>query len=437
MKKFKKNLVIFSLLFSFQLFFVMTENLYSDLFQKDHIDVISVDGVIGPVVSEYIVNSIEASEREGAIALIIQLDTPGGLDESMREIIKKILSSEIPIVVYVSPSGARAASAGVFITIAAHIAAMSPGTNIGAAHPVVMGGQKVDEEMSKKMVNDAVAYIKSIAKKRGRNEEWAEKSVSESVSITEQEALQEGVVDFIAENVDDLIKKIHNYDIVLPLGKKVLKTHEVQVRYKDAGIRYRILSAITNPNIAYILMMIGLAGLYFEFSHPGSIFPGVIGGISLILAFYSLHTLSVNYAGVLLILLGLILLIAEIKIQSYGLLAIGGIASFFLGSIMLFDSPLPYLRVSWSVIIPTLIIVASFFMLVTALAFRAYMKRSLIGLEAMQGIEGETITQISQRKGKVFIHGEYWNAFSDEDIEEGEVVEVIEVKGLKLKVKKV
>ena len=307
--------------------------------------VIQVEGVIAPSSADYIISAIKRADREVAEALVIELDTPGGLDLSMRSIIKEMLAAERPIVVYVSPSGARAASAGAFITLAAHVAAMAPGTNIGAAHPVNMGGE-MGKEMNKKVTNDAAAYIRTIAEKRGRNVQWAEDAVRKSVSATEKEAVKLKIVDLVSEKLDDLLAAIDGRTVTTASGKVILHTKGVEVKRIDMGLRDKVLKVISDPTIAYILLMLGLAGLYFELSTPGAILPGILGGICLILAFYAFQTLPINYAGLLLILLAIILFIAEVKVASHGLLAAGGIAAMILGSMMLIKSSEPFMRIS-------------------------------------------------------------------------------------------
>ncbi|MDY6862342.1 MAG: nodulation protein NfeD [Thermodesulfobacteriota bacterium] len=420
----------------FLLLFLLSLLLYTDNIFAGRITVIEVEKVINPVVAEFISQSIDRSVKDEDICFIIRLDTPGGLDSSMRDIAKKILNSPVPIVVYVSPSGARAASAGVIITMAANIAAMAPGTNIGAAHPVAMGQTKMDETMSEKVENDAAAYIESIAHKRGRNAKWAVKAVRESASITEKEALKKNVIDIIATNIDDLLRNIDGREVETPQGKKIILTKNVDVSYKDMAVRQKILYVISRPEIALYLLMLGLAGLYFELSHPGVIFPGVIGAICLILAFYSLQTLPTNYAGILLILLSLILFIAEIKVTSYGLLSLGGVVSLVLGSLLLFDSPIPYLRPSLYTIGYTVLLTSFFFLTIVALAVRAYRSKPTTGKEGLVGLEGEAVSRISPY-GKIFAHGEYWNAYSDTPVEKGERVKIIEVRDLKLRVEKI
>jgi membrane-bound serine protease (ClpP class) len=403
--------------------------------KNPHVNVAKIDSIINPVVVEFIAESIERSSKDGAECLIIQLDTPGGLDLSMRKIVKDMLSADIPIIVYVSPGGARAASAGVMITMASNIAAMSPGTNIGAAHPVTMGGQKIDKEMEKKVVNDAVAYIKSIAEERGRNAKWAEDAVRKSVSVTEKEALNLKVIDLVAPDIKTLLLEINGRKVKTAKGTFTLNTKDAEPVFINMGIRHNILNILSNPNIAYVLMMIGFLGLYFELAHPGVIFPGVIGAISLILAFFAFQTLPINYAGILLIVLAIILFIVEVKVTSFGLLTIGGIISMLLGSLMLFESPVPYLRVSWAVLIPVVLGTSALFILSATLAFRAYISKPTTGMEGLVGEIGTAKTEILQ-EGKVFIHGEYWNAYSDEVIPEGEKVRVLKVDSLRMKVER-
>lgn len=397
------------------------------------IDVIEIDDPITPVVAEYIVRSIDEAESDQARCLIIQLDTPGGLDLAMRDIIKRIMASEVPVVVFVGPSGARAASAGALITLAAHVAAMAPGTNIGAAHPVNLGGE-MDETMAAKVSNDAAAYIESIAEKRGRNKEWAIKAVRESVSISETEALKENVVDLLADDLQDLIGKLDGREVDTASGTTKLETKGAAVNRKAMGFRDIILKALANPNIAYILFMAGLAGLYFEFSNPGAIFPGVIGGISIILAMYSMQTLSANYAGVLMILLAVVLFILELKITSFGLLAFGGAVALTLGSLMLFDSSVPAMRVSLSVIVPTVVLVSSSFLLAIWLVVKAQRSRPTTGKEGLINLIGEARTDIGEQ-GRVFVHGEYWNARSETPIVRGARVRVVKVDGMLLTVR--
>jgi membrane-bound serine protease (ClpP class) len=404
--------------------------------EKPPINFIEVDGIINPATAKFITESIDQTTQQGAQCLIIQLDTPGGLMESMRMIVKKILTSNIPIIVYVAPSGARAASAGVFITLAAHIAVMAPGTHIGAAHPVTLGAEgKESKTMTEKIVNDTVSNIKTIAKTRGRNVDWAEKAVRKSVSITEDEALKLNVIDFISPNLQDLLNKIDGKIIKFDGITRTLLTKGVQPRSIKMSWRYKLLDTISNPTIAYILLMLGIYGIFFELSNPGAILPGVVGGIFLILAFYALQMLPVNYAGLALILFAIILFIAEVKVISHGLLAIGGVVSLFLGSLMLFESPTEYMRVSLSVIIPAVLVSAGFFIFAVTKAIKARLKKPTTGMEGLVGEVGIASTTIAP-EGKVSIHGEFWNAFSNQNIEKGEKVQVIGGTNLKLEVKK-
>ncbi len=394
---------------------------------------VRVEGVINPVTSEFILKSISKAEKEGFSSLIIELDTPGGLDTSMRSIIKAINGSSIPVIVYVAPSGARAASAGVFITMAAHVAAMAPGTNIGAAHPVGMGG-KMDKTMVEKATNDAVAYIKSIAQSRGRNQKWAEDAVRKSVSITAREALDKNVVDLIAENRDDLLEKLDGRVVETASGKVVIKGKGASIVEGQMGTRLKILGMISDPNVAYILMLLGFYGLFFELTNPGAIFPGVIGGICLILAFYSFQTLPVNYAGLLLIILAIIMFVLEVKIASHGVLTIGGIVAMIIGSLMLFESPGPFVKLSLALIIPAVLVTAAFFTITIGLAFKAWRRKPVTGTEGLVGLTGVAHTDIGE-DGMALVRGEYWQAFSDEPIGRGDKIMVESVDGLKIKVK--
>jgi membrane-bound serine protease (ClpP class) len=399
-------------------------------------DVITVSAAITPAVARYIIRGINEAYAQDSAGLIILLDTPGGLDLAMRDIVKELLNSNIPVIVFVYPSGARAASAGVMITMAAHVAAMAPGTNIGAAHPVAMGvGGKMDKTMAEKVENDAVAYVKGIAKKKGRNIDWAERAVRKSESVTAEEALKLKVIDVVAADVGQLLADIDGKTVALPSKTVTLYTKGATLNEKEMGLRERILTTLSDPNIAYLLLMIGLAGLYFEFAHPGAILPGVVGGIALILAFFALQTLPVNFAGILLIIFGIILFIAEIKIVSHGMLTVAGVISLVLGSLLLFESPIPALRVSLKVMIPTIIIISLFFIAIIGLAVKAQMRKPATGSEGMVGVKGNAVTPIHE-DGKVFMKGEYWNAYSSEMIDEGERVEVVGMKGLTLEVKR-
>ncbi|MGD0281293.1 MAG: nodulation protein NfeD [Dissulfurispiraceae bacterium] len=397
---------------------------------------ITVNGIINPVAAEYIGAAVSQASEMKAEALIIRLDTPGGLDSSMREIVRDVVGSTVPVVAYVAPSGSRAASAGVFITMAAHIAAMASGTNIGAAHPVTMG-EKMDKVMSEKVTNDAAAYIRSLAKQRGRNEQWAEDAVRKSVSITETEALKIDVIDLVAKDVTELLSKLDGRKVTTAAGEKVLKTAGAKVIEHEMSMRYRILDLISNPNVAYILMLLGFYGLFFEFTNPGAIFPGVMGGICLILGFYALQTLPVNYAGLLLIILGIIFFILEVKIVSHGMLTIGGVIALIFGSLMLFESSSPLFRLSLAVVLPATLITALFFVFTVGLAYRAFRRRPLTGAEGLIGLEGLARTEITPQGGTVLVHGEWWSAYSDELIPKDSAVAVEAIKGLKVKVRRV
>jgi membrane-bound serine protease (ClpP class) len=393
---------------------------------------LELEGTISPGTATYLSRGIDEAEKSEAALVVVRLDTPGGLASSMRTMVKAIMNSSVPVVVYVSPQGAGAASAGVLVTVAAHVAAMAPGTNIGAAHPVAAGGKEIEKTMSEKVVNDMASYGRGIAQEKGRNAEWVEKAVRESVSITAEEALEKKVIDVVAADLDDLLKQLDGREVSLQKGKVVLKTKDLVKRHYQPGLRDKILKTISDPNIAYILMMIGLAGLYFELSHPGAIFPGVIGGISLILAFYAFQTLPVNYAGLLLIALAIIFFIAEIKVASYGILSVGGVISLTLGSIMLYED----VGVSLGLMMPTVALIGGFFVVVSALAFRAYRSKPKVGMEAMMGAVGVVKKPIDP-EGLVFVHGELWRAVSREKIDTGEKVEVERSEGLVLTVKRV
>ena len=393
--------------------------------------IIELEGPISPGTATFVTRGLEEAQETGAAFAVIRLDTPGGLGSSMRTIIKAILNSSIPVIVYVAPSGAGAASAGVLITVAGHVAAMAPGTNIGAAHPVTAGGKDIGGTMSDKVVNDMASYGRGIAEDKGRNGQWVEKAIRESVSITAYEALEIKVIDLVAKNMDELFRLVDGKEVHLTSGKVIIKTADLKIEHFRPGFRDRVLKTISDPNIAYILMMIGLAGLYFELSNPGAILPGVIGGISLILAFYSMQTLPVNYAGLLLILLGIIFFIAEIKVTSYGMLSVGGLISLTIGSIMLFED----VGVSLKLLLPTVILVGGFFMVVAGLAFRAYSAQPRSGVEGILGEVGIVKERIDP-EGLVFVHGEYWRAIAAEKIEPGEKIAVEKIQGLILKVRK-
>jgi membrane-bound serine protease (ClpP class) len=400
------------------------------LAMQSEVYIIKVADAISPGTAEFIKTGIKTAEERAATVIIIELDTPGGLAESMRLIVQNILASNVPVVVFVSPSGARAASAGVMITMAADVAAMAPGTNIGAAHPVGAGGKEIDGTMSEKIINDMVAQAKSVAEQRGRNAQWVEAAIRESVSVTETEALKENIIDIIAQDTDDLIKQLNGRELK---NKGVLNLGDPKKVVLEETLRTKILKTISNPNIAYILMMIGLAGLYFELSHPGAIFPGVIGGIALILAFFAMQTLPVNYAGFLLIVLAIIFFIMEMKIASYGLLSVAGIVSLLLGSLMLFEASTPDMKLSLRVLLPTVILISGFFVAVASLVFRAQISKPTTGSMGLVGEIG-VVKKALTPEGKVFVHGELWNARAKEPLDENVKVRVVKVVNLILEV---
>ena len=399
------------------------------------VSLLTVDGVISPVALRLVGAAIDRAQTTGSQALVIQLDTPGGLERSMRAIVQRMLNADVAVVVYVAPTGARAASAGVFITMAAHVAAMAPATNIGAAHPVALGGQ-ADKESLKKIENDAAAFIRTVALERGRNADWAERAVRQSVSITEREAVRLRVVDLVAPSLPDLLDKIDGRVVKTKRGAVTLNTRGATVVAIEIGFRDRVLAVITDPNVAYVLMMLGMIGLLAELYNPGAIFPGVVGGISLILAFFAFQSLPINYAGLLLILFGIVLLIAEIKIVSHGILAIGGTVSMALGSLMLFDAPEAGFRISWWVIISTVGATAGLFLFVVTAGLRALARRPLLG---PSGLIGQTAVarEPLAPEGQVAVQGEIWRAVAEgEPIDEGAPVRIVDVQGLTLKVVK-
>ncbi len=395
-------------------------------------------GSINPGLAGFIAEGIEQAEKDKAEALVILLDTPGGLEASMRKIGQNIVNAKVPVIVFVSPKGARAASAGVFITMAAHVAAMAPGTNIGAAHPVGIGvGGKMDKVMADKVVNDMVAYGRALAKDRGRNADWMEKAVKKSVSIDAEEALKLKVIDLMAEDLNELLAKANGLPVKVAGKTRPLKTTGAPVREIKEGLGTTILKHIADPNIAFILMLIGMAGLYFELAHPGVVLPGVVGAMSLLLALFAFQTLPVNYTGLLLILLAFIFFILEVYVVSYGLLSVGGVISLLLGSMMLFRGGGPGMEIAWRVLIPAVLAVSAFVIAVAALVMRSQLSRAMTGSAGLLGERGESYTEVTPGGGQVFVHGEYWQAVSEEPIAKGEAVEVVEVIGLKLRVRRV
>jgi len=406
---------------------------------SSRIDVLHAEGVINPVLVDYIERGIEQAEEDNAIVCIIQMDTPGGLDTSMRDIVKDIVNARVPVVVYVSPAGARAASAGVFITMAAHVAVMAPNTAIGAAHPVAIGteGEEgMSETMEEKVVNDAAAYIRSIAEAHGRNMEWGEKAVRESVSATEQEALELNVIDMVAADLDSLVSQLDGKQVTM-LGDRVVTLHTqgATINHIKMNTMEDFLYAISDPNIAYILLSLATLGIMAEIFNPGLIFPGVVGAICGLLAFYSLGMLPVNYAGVLLVVLAFGLFIAEVFTTSFGLFTAGGITALVIGSLILFKGG-PLFQVSPWLITTVVIIIAALFAFVISRVIRAHRRQASTGREELIG-KAAVVKVALEPEGTVFYKGERWAAISDKDrVETGETVIITKVDGLKLYVAK-
>ncbi len=404
--------------------------------------VLQAEGAINPVMASYIVNGISEAELHQAAGVIIQLDTPGGLDTSMRDIVQGIVNSTVPVVVYVSPAGARAASAGVFIAMSAHIAAMAPDTTIGAAHPVSIGSsgevQELSPEMNEKVLNDAVSYIKSLAANRNRNVDWAEKAVRESVSVTEKEALELNVVDIVARDLFDLMTQITGREVTLLNGESiVLQIEGAPLREIPMSTMQRLLFLISDSTVAYILLSVGLLGITLELYNPGSIIPGVAGGVCLILAFYALGTLPVNYAGVALIILAFGLFVAEVFTPSFGLLTAGGVVSLIVGSIILFGGGSSIYQVDTKAIVTVVAIVVISMILLVRAVVRGQRRRPVSGTESLMGATA-IVRSLLNPEGTVFVEGEIWNAIlkGDEQAEIGEKVIIIGIDGLKLTVEK-
>jgi membrane-bound serine protease (ClpP class) len=402
------------------------------------VDVYPVDGIINPVVVEYMLESIRQSEEEQATAVIFQLDTPGGLVSSTRLIVKALLNADIPVVVYVSPSGARAASAGTFITMAGHIAAMAPGTNIGAAHPVSGSGEDIEGDMRKKAENDIAAFARSIADQRGRNADWAEAAVRESVSITETQALEQNVIDIVAEDVPALLHQLDGRKVSVSGTEVTLRTAGAIVRYREMTWRQQVLAVLSHPQIALMLISLGSLGLMIELYNPGLIFPGVIGAISLLLAFYSMQMLPINYSGLALIGLALIMFILETQVPSFGMLTVGGVIAMLLGSLMLIDSPEEFLRIPLTTILVVVGTTSALFIFIIGAATRTLSRQPVTGQEGMIGLRGTVTRRIDPTgpPGTVSLQGSLWIARSDTPIEAGETIQVVAVDGIKLTVAK-
>ncbi|OGT75146.1 MAG: serine protease [Gammaproteobacteria bacterium RIFCSPLOWO2_12_47_11] len=434
--------------------------------------ILHVNDAIGPAINDYIHRGLQSTVERNAAVVILQLDTPGGLDTSMRDIIRDIIASPVPVILYVSPSGARAASAGTYMMYAAHIAAMAPGTNLGAATPVQIGGfpdigpsapekekerdrkkdeAGVDEDseetevkeepppvtgdaMTKKMVNDAIAYIRSLAEMRGRNADWAEKAVREGASLSSEKALQQGVIDIIAKDIDELLVKADGWRVNVVGQDITLDTKDLELVYIEPDWRNEFLSVITNPNIAYILMLLGIYGLFFELYNPGFVLPGVVGAICLLMALYAMQVLPVNYAGLGLIILGIAFMVAEVFAPSFGALGIGGVISFVIGSIILFDTDGSNIQVAIPVIVTVTVISSAFFLVALRLVIAAQRKPVVSGKEEMLGSIGEVLEDF-EHDGRIHVHGEIWQAQSWSPLKRGDKVKVTAIDGLILHVK--
>lgn len=398
-----------------------------------HVDLIAIDGSINPAVDDFIRESIARAKSNGARALVVQLDTPGGLLTSTRTIVKEMLGAQVPVMVWVGPSGAGAGSAGVFITLAAHVAAMAPGTNIGAAHPVAGGGQEVKGVMGEKIENFTASFSESIAQKRGRNAEWAIQAVRKSVAITESDALKKNVIDIVAKDIDDLLEQADGRKVDLDGKITVLALKDAKVIRHEMSLKQKVLNTLADPNIAYLLMMAGLLGLYMEFSHPGVIFPGVAGAICLLLALASFQLLPLNYTGLALIALGIGLLVAEMFVPSFGVLGVGGIIALAIGSLLLFDTESSDLIVDRSIVFTAVGTVGAIMLALSFLVFKSQKLTQTTGMDGLIGEIGEVRVKLSPM-GKVFVHGEYWNAEADSEIDVGAKVEVTGYQGMRLKV---
>ncbi len=396
---------------------------------------VELDSIVHPVAAEFLADELAAADAAGAAALLVELDTPGGLLDSTRAMTEAILAAKTPVIVWVAPEGARAASAGFFLLLAADFAAMAPSTNTGAAHPVGGAGETIEGVLGEKVEQDAAATIRALAARRGRNVERAEAAVKESLSFTADEALAAGLIDLVAPDLATLLAGLDGRAFEKPAGTpRTLAVANATVVERPMHALKRLLSTLIHPNIAYLLMTLGFLGLYFELSHPGAILPGVIGGICLLLGLYALSVLPVDYAGVGLILLAIALFVAEVKVTSYGLLTVGGVIALVLGSLMLFDSPEPALRVSVGLVVTVSLAFAAVAVLLASLALRAQGRRPTTGSEGLVGARARTVSPIAPR-GKVFLQGEWWNAEAETEIPAGAEVEVVSVDGMTLHVR--
>ncbi|MGC8942335.1 MAG: NfeD family protein [Sulfurihydrogenibium sp.] len=392
------------------------------------------DDAITPTTVDYVKRLVEKAEETKASAIILQLDTPGGLETSMREIIKTINNTYIPFVVFVYPPGSRAASAGAIITVSADIAAMAPSTNIGSASPVNMDGSDIDQTMQKKVMNDMVAFVKAITQEKGRNQELIEKMITESVNLSAEEALNKKVIDVVANDLNDLVKKINGKVIKKKSKEITLNLAGQKFVFVEKSFKEKLLALLSNPTVAYFLLMIGFYGIFFELYNPGSIIPGTAGLISLALALYSLNILSVNWLGVVLIGLGVLFFIIETFTPTFGGLALAGALSIFLGSLILLPSDSPFGDLSFGIILLVVLFSSGFFLTVSYLSLKVHKQKPKTGVEAMIGDTAEAITDIDKKGGKVMYYGEIWNAYSEHKIKAGSKVKIVKVEGLKLKV---
>ena len=401
------------------------------------VKVMRIDGPIGAITLKHFERALHEAEDEGAAALVIQLNTPGGVMETTLRITTAIMNAKVPVIVHVYPSGGRAASAGVYITYAAHIAAMASSTNIGSATPVSMGGEKMDSALVKKIVNDAVANLQGSAEKRHRNKTWVERAVREGISMPSYQAVDSGVVDFMAENIGELLDKADGRIVRMPDGDDTIHTKDAVQEKVEKTFSESVLDVITNPNIIFILFSLGTLGIAIELYNPGAILPGVVGGISIILALFGMQTLPINYAALALIVLAIILFLLEIKVTSYGMLTVGGIISLFLGGLMLVDSEEPTMRVSKAVLITVTLCIAGFLVFAVGFVVRSYRKQVSTGFEGMVGKIGTVKETIDTEPGMIFIAGALWRAAATERIEIGEKVKVLSGENQVLKVERI